>query len=223
MSAIFGETLIFQPENGSEVELVVFGDEFYARYETKDGYTVVYDPDRELYCYALLLNGQFASSGIPLSKRPPPDIRRGLRESETVRNEKFAQRYADLRPPETDAASNIARTLGPNNGLLRGRRVSAGHIRGLTVLVEFADLSSAVTTADVEEMLNAPNYQENGNFKGTTSRTGFAGKPSTRLSMNWGSIYPNLTRAVKALSMRLASCMPDGLFMKANSGPITST
>lgn len=164
MSAIFGETLTFQQENGPEVELVVFGDEFYARYETKDGYTVVYDPDRGLYCYALLLNGQFASSGIPISKRPPPDIRRGLRESETVRNEKFAQRHAALRPPETDAASNIARTLGPNNGLLRGRRVSEGHIRGLTVLVEFADLSSAVTAADVEEMLNAPNYQENGNF-----------------------------------------------------------
>lgn len=164
MSAIFGETIIFQQDNEADVELVVFGDEFYARYETKDDYTVVYDPDRGLYCYALLLNGQFASSGIPICKHPPADIRRGLREAETVRNEKFAQRYAALRPPETDATSNVARTIGRNNGLLEGRRVSEGHIRGLTVLVEFADLSSAVTAADVEEMLNAPNYQENGNF-----------------------------------------------------------
>ena len=164
MSAIFAETLIFQQENGPDVELVVYGDEFYARYETKEGYTVVYDPDRGYYCYALLLNGQFASSGIPISKRPPSEIRRGLREAAKVRNEKFTNRYAALRLPETEAASNIARTLGPNNGLLSGRRVSEGHIRGLTVLVEFADLSSAVTAADVEEMLNAPNYRENGNF-----------------------------------------------------------
>jgi M6 family metalloprotease-like protein len=164
MSAIFGETLTFQQDNGPEVKLVVFGDEFYARYETKEGYTVVYDPDLGLYCYARLLEGQFASSGIPIAKRPPPDLRRGLRESATVRNEKFAQRYAALRPPETDPAANIARTLGPNNGLLSGRRVSEGNIRGLTVLVEFADLPSAVTAADVEAMLNAPNYQENGNF-----------------------------------------------------------
>jgi M6 family metalloprotease-like protein len=164
MSAIFGENLIFQQEKGSDVELVVFGDEFYARYQTKDGYTVVYDPDCGLYCYAILLNGQFASSGIPISKRPPPEIRRGLKEAETVRNGKFGQRYAALRPPEINATSNIARTRGPNNGLLRGRRVSEGHIRGLTVLVEFADLSTAVTAADVEEMLNAPNYRENGNF-----------------------------------------------------------
>ena len=41
MSAIFGETLIFQQDNGPSVELVIFGDEFYARYETTDGYTVV--------------------------------------------------------------------------------------------------------------------------------------------------------------------------------------
>ena len=164
MSAIFAETLIFQQENGPDVELVVFGDEFYARYETKEGYTVVYDPDRGQYCYALLLNGQFASSGIPISKHPPSEIRRGLREAEKIRNEKFSQRYDALRPPATDVASNVARTLGPNNGLLNGRRVSEGHIRGLTVLVEFADLSTAVTAADVEEMLNAPNYRENGNY-----------------------------------------------------------
>ncbi len=99
MSAIFGETLIFQQDNGPDVELVVFGDEFYARYETKDGYTAVYDPERGLYCYAVLLSGRFASSGVPISKRPPSDIRRGLKEAETIRNEKFEGRYADLRPP----------------------------------------------------------------------------------------------------------------------------
>lgn len=163
MSAIFGETLIFQQDNGPDVELVVFGDEFYARYETPDGYTVVYDPDRGLYCYAIVLSGRFASSGVSIAKPPPTDIRRGLKESETVRNEKFAQRLASLRPPTVSAASNIARTQGLSNGLLEGRRVSEGQIRGLTVLVEFADLSSTVTAADVDAMLNAPTYHENGN------------------------------------------------------------
>ncbi len=43
MSAIFGETLIFPQDNGPDVELVVFGDEFYSRRETKEGYTVIYD------------------------------------------------------------------------------------------------------------------------------------------------------------------------------------
>jgi len=56
------------------------------------------------------------------------------------------------------------RTLGPNNGLLTGRRVSTGTVRGLTIIVEFQDLTTTITKQDVEEMLNAPNYTKNGNF-----------------------------------------------------------
>ena len=65
MSAIFNETLIFDQEKGDLVRLVVNGDEFYARHETEEGYTVVYDSDLGQFCYAILLEGMFASSGIP--------------------------------------------------------------------------------------------------------------------------------------------------------------
>lgn len=164
MSAIFGETLLFRQADGSNVELIVHGDEFYARYETTDGYTVVYDPDCRCYCYAIILNGRLASSGIPITKQPPATLRRGLRESATIRNEKFAQRYENLRSSSSLSAPNIARTQGQNNGLLEGRRVSEGQVKGLTILVEFSDLSSGVTMADVDAMLNAPNYRDNGNF-----------------------------------------------------------
>ena len=164
MSAIFGETLKFQQNNGADVELVVFGDEFYARYETKDGFTVVYDTDREQYCYAILLDGRFASSGAPIAKNPPPGIRRHFKESEGIRNEKFRIRYLRMRPPEPPVAAHIMRTMGSNEGLLPGRRVSEGRVRGLTVLVEFADLSTTVAAEDVNAMLNAENYNACGNF-----------------------------------------------------------
>jgi hypothetical protein len=68
MSAIFGETLTFTQGDGSAVELKVNGDEFYARYETGGGYTVVYDTDLRRYCYATVVNGQFASTGSLLTK-----------------------------------------------------------------------------------------------------------------------------------------------------------
>lgn len=164
MSAIFGEYLIFPQENGPDVELVVFGDEFYARYETVAGYTAIYDGERGLYCYADLLNGQLISTGTPPSKDPPAGLRRHLKESPEVRNRKFGLRYAALRPVDAGEASLRMRTIGPNRGLLDGRRVSQGQVRGLTVLVEFADLQSSVTVADVEAMLNGPNYTANGNF-----------------------------------------------------------
>jgi len=164
MSAIFGEYLIFRQDNGPDVELVVHGDEFYARYETIEGYTVIYDIDLGLYCYADVQNGQFVSTATPLSKHPPVGLRLHLKESSDVRNNRFRQRYDVLRPAEPVAAHHIIRTIGPNRGLLEGRRVSEGQVRGLTILVEFADLAATVTVADVEAMLNDANYTANGNF-----------------------------------------------------------
>jgi hypothetical protein len=63
MSSIFGEFLTFSQEKGPEVQLRVYGDEFYSRYENMDGYSVVYDQDHGLYCYAFLISGEFVSSG----------------------------------------------------------------------------------------------------------------------------------------------------------------
>lgn len=164
MGAIFNENLIFRQGNGPDVELIVNGDEFYARYETPDGYTVVYDLDLALYCYADVQDGQFVSTATPIGKGPPVGLRRHLKESPEVRNEKFRRRYEALRPPELSAAPHMLRTIGPNRGLLEGRRVSTGQVCGLTILVEFADLPLTVTVSDVEEMLNGANYSANGNF-----------------------------------------------------------
>ena len=164
MSAIFGETLTFTQGDGSAVELKVSGDEFYVRYETGSGYTAVYDTDLGRYCYATVAGGRFASTGSPVSKRPPAGLRRHLKESGAVRNRKFDDRYAALRPPEPPAAPHAMRTLGRSGGLLGGRRVSEGDVAGLTVLVQFADVTSTVQVSDVEALLNAQGYSANGNY-----------------------------------------------------------
>ena len=91
MSAIFGEKLTFPQEKGQEVKLVVYGDEFYAQYETEDGYSVVYDKEMGLFCYASLKNGAFFSSKIPLSKSAPPDLEKHLQEAGGVRLAKADQ------------------------------------------------------------------------------------------------------------------------------------
>ena len=94
MSAIFGELMSFDQENGPEIELRVFGDEFYARYETKEGYTAVYDDDLGLFTYARLKDGRFLSSGLDLSRSPPPDLEKHLEESDEVRLNKAAKRFS---------------------------------------------------------------------------------------------------------------------------------
>ncbi len=100
MTGIFGETFKFPQENGPEVRLVVNGDEYYARYETPDGYTVIYDPELGLYAYALKDDdGKFVSSKIPLSEPPPAGISPHLEESDNVRAAKAAAKVARRTPP----------------------------------------------------------------------------------------------------------------------------
>ena len=93
MSAIFGELMSFDQENGPEIKLRVFGDEFYARYETEEGYTAIYDEDLGLFTYARLKAGRFISSGLDLSRSPPPDLEKHLEESDEVRLDKAAKRF----------------------------------------------------------------------------------------------------------------------------------
>ena len=58
----------------------------------------------------------------------------------------------------------MVRTFGPNQGLLEGRVLSTGSVRGLTILVNFQDVTSTVARADVDDMLNGANYTRNGNI-----------------------------------------------------------
>jgi len=165
MSSIFGEFLTFSQEKGPEVQLRVYGDEFYSRSENMDGYTVVYDQDHGLYCYAFLISGEFVSSGVDASQSPPIGVRRHFKESEVVRNRKFEARYARMNPPASAFKPSLNfRTFGAEKGLLEGRRLSEGEIRGLTVLVQFKDVKNTVTAGDVDALLNGPDYHENGNF-----------------------------------------------------------
>jgi len=163
MSAIFGERLTFPQGDGSMAELIVYGDEFHAHYETVSGYSAIHDLDLGMWCYALPASGRLVSSGVPIDKPAPPGLRRHLKESPQVRTETIRRRYETLRPRDLPLLSGMSRTFGANRGLLSGRRVSRGQVRGLTVLVEFSDLTSTVTTADVDALLNQQGYTRNGN------------------------------------------------------------
>jgi M6 family metalloprotease-like protein len=165
MSAIFGEILTFGQQNGPDVRLKVFGDEHYARYETLDGYTAIHDDLKGLFCYARLSAGTFRSTGVPVSDPPPAGIVRHLHESLAVSEAKARTRRARRTAlAGGHADEEVVRTFGPNQGLLEGRVLAAGPVVGLTILVNFQDVTSTVTRADVDDMLNGANYTRNGNI-----------------------------------------------------------
>lgn len=162
MSGIYGELLNFPQENSSDIRLRVFGSSRYSRYENIDGYTVVYDNSRGLFCYADVPENRLVSTGVTLDQ-PPPDVARHLEESSAVIGARIEE-HMSQHTAEARSMHNVDRTFGPNKGLLNGRQLSIGAIRGLTILVNFADVTSTTTAADVEHMTNGPDYTANGNI-----------------------------------------------------------
>ncbi|MFD0259657.1 M6 family metalloprotease domain-containing protein [Kitasatospora indigofera] len=169
MSAIFGEILTFTQQHGGDVALATIGDDKYARYETVDGFSVVYDESREGYCYADVdgpgPGRRFRSTGVRISERPPKGLRRHLKEGQEYRRllvkERSERAVPQDRLEELDPDGLF--TFGANRGLLLGDRLSEGDVQGLTILVTFPGTSTTVTPADVDAMLNGPDYHANGN------------------------------------------------------------
>ena len=54
--------------------------------------------------------------------------------------------------------------LGPTRVFLTGVNCLSVTVRGLTILVNFADQSSTTTATDVEHMTNGPDFSANGNI-----------------------------------------------------------
>jgi hypothetical protein len=97
---VLRQSVMLAQERGPDLELVVEGDEHYATYETREGYTVLHDPDRGFFCYASLdAAGAFVSTGVPASAPPPAGLRPHAREAPEIRQEKTARSVARRAPP----------------------------------------------------------------------------------------------------------------------------
>lgn len=94
MSGTRDERAQLGQENGPDVELVVSGTKQYATYETVDGFPVIYDQGLGLFCYALVVDGRYRSTGVSLQAPPPPAVARHARESDDVRAARIREQDA---------------------------------------------------------------------------------------------------------------------------------
>ena len=99
MSALIGDLKKIPQEKGPEVELAVFGDEYYARYENKGGYAAIYDEEIGLFTYAEVIDGKYVSTGVAITKEPPGNLKPHLRESDEVMRKKAQRRFEKREPP----------------------------------------------------------------------------------------------------------------------------
>lgn len=175
---------------GEVLNLRVFGDDYYGRTETTDGYTVVYDSTDGAYHYAGIASDGSAliPSGPKVSGKAPANLTKRLDLSKEVISKLWKQRNAlingerlkrwnervdaakKLRAASKLADPEVRSTLSAS---LKAKAAPVvGDKKGLTILVQFPNDSSTssndtvnfpTTQSKIERFCNLEGYQDNGN------------------------------------------------------------
>ncbi|QNU68190.1 M6 family metalloprotease domain-containing protein [Ruminiclostridium herbifermentans] len=173
-----------QPDN-SVVEVKVTGDEYYQHVESPDGYTLCRDPETGWICYADLNSDQteLVSSGEiyrgvnnAIQQSAPKEVK-----SEAIQdsNEGRRQKHLEIKPeliaekrnkvrnelfPKEDIKNNITQRSSPNLSSASFQAAPLqGNVIGLTILINFPDVSSSISKTDIDNMFNKVGYTGYGN------------------------------------------------------------
>jgi M6 family metalloprotease-like protein len=157
-----GEEELFTQPDGTQIPLLLHGDEFFIRAETHDGYTVVRDAKSGWLCYAQLsADGEsFVSTGIPVAaagkgKSEGVGLAKGLRLSENALRRKTESSRTNLfhgaQPDYATRMDALAKsaaidTLPPRKTLSS----FSGVCMGLCVVWDFSDapITASYPSAD---------------------------------------------------------------------------
>ncbi|NHF58115.1 M6 family metalloprotease domain-containing protein [Flavobacteriaceae bacterium TP-CH-4] len=170
----FNEKFTFTNPDGSTFEVVGSGNQFYAHFETEDGYTVVKDPDTGYYKYAQLSDDQHQL--IPTAKTvgevDPKSL--GLQKHLKVKKEdakrmaessSMAQgpqpRWKTRRAERKAALAQQRAALGPQAAAVAAPTV--GNYVGLCILIEFPDVPQTISRQEVTNFCNQTGYSGFGN------------------------------------------------------------
>ena len=97
-AAPFAEEIQFTQPDGTQIVLRGHGDEFYAVFESLDGYTVVFNHQTRAYDYANLSadGNQLVSTGLAVGRGNPAGLglRPHLRINPAARRQQAAERFA---------------------------------------------------------------------------------------------------------------------------------
>ena len=165
------EFTLFNPD-GSEIRVRGWGDQFFAVFETLDGYTVVKDPESGFFHYAVLSPDKtvLLPSGMRVGDVPPPQLAlpqhiridrnaakmqaktaqdaTGVRTRWETRRDERRQQRAGM-TPAADEEEPLA--------------VTVGSYVGLCLLVQFPDVAGTIASSEVDNFCNVAGYSGFGN------------------------------------------------------------
>ncbi|HEY9063142.1 MAG TPA: M6 family metalloprotease domain-containing protein [Pseudobacteroides sp.] len=174
---------LIQPDN-SFVTVKVFGDEFYQRVESLDGYTLIRDPKTNWICYANLNSegSEFVSTGVVYknsekrSSSSNADLKKGLDISKEstlrkIANAKKEKKWDQMLQDSFEAAKKSTKK---GSGILNFSSVSSArslaptadptrNVTGLTLLINFPDQESNFSHQEISDMINKEGYNSYNN------------------------------------------------------------
>ena len=174
-------TTTFTQPDGTAIQVRGSGDEFYAVFETLDGYTVLCDPALKAYCFARLASdGQLVSTGVQIHQGDPValGLTKHLRDDPAIRQEQVRQRYE-----RWEAGTGVAQRWSEIKAALQQREAqpssggvepndaqpsppsgaTIGNRLGLTMLIDFDDDVATVPPEEIFDFCNGDNYTNFGN------------------------------------------------------------
>jgi M6 family metalloprotease-like protein len=177
-----GKEFTFTQPDGTKLEVRGWGNQHYARFETKDGYTVVKDPVTGFYEYARATPERDAlwPSGIAPGDADPKAL--GLKLGERLAPQAAKARARDAEEGLPHGGSRWeARRQQAKMSIMRAaaiaearpgpgapmpappQRQTVGDYTGLCLLIQFPDVPGTITRDDVDAFCNQVNYNANGN------------------------------------------------------------
>lgn len=168
------EHFTFTNPDGTTIEVVGTGNQFFAHFETVDGYTVVKDPQSGFYAYATTAdqNGNLAPIDNAIVGQADPkelNLEKHIRVSSDV-----AMKIVNA----SDLSQNVEsrwkqrreekKTLRINNiqSDLKAEPLSAptvGNYVGLCILIDFPDVHQTIARQEVIDFCNKTGYSGGGN------------------------------------------------------------
>lgn len=151
-----------QPD-GTMVDVLVSGDEFYQNVETPDGYSLVRDPHTDWICYTrpsadgteLLSTGiRYTGAGELYKSNSFSGLQKHGRINGRSVLQKRKEKYLELngRPYENDMRKFLARATP------KASSAAVDTVYGLTILVDFPDQRSQVPRDSILNWLNMEGY-----------------------------------------------------------------
>lgn len=167
-----GEMFLFKQPDNSYVQVKVFGDEFYQRVESLDGYTLIRDPDTNWICFAEFNKEEndFVSTGVKYTKSTSDkhqlETKKRLKKGQKLDINIIKKKAANSKKILLSQGSSQSNTTDIiyGSGLSDFEMASESkNILGLTLLIKFPDQDTKMTVQDVDDMVNKVGYTDYGN------------------------------------------------------------